>query len=154
MSMSDLEKRVEACPFCGCKMREVKGFVTGDPDHNAECPFFAKYERSWVKIDQWNRRALLAPREKRCSCREHTGGMEPWRDPACPVHGASREEPGLRERGLARMLEVVAANLGGLALVLRGEGSPEHSEDLRAQVDEIRNVIAALAARPVEGEKK
>ena len=59
--------------------------------------------------------------------------------PDAPADGLLRE--------FARMLEVVATNFSGLALVLRGEGSPEHSEDLRAQVDEIRNVIAALTRR-------
>jgi hypothetical protein len=29
-----------------------------------------------------------APKEaKRCSCRDHTQGMQPWRDPNCPIHG-------------------------------------------------------------------
>jgi hypothetical protein len=59
------------------------------------------------------------------------------------------QEAGFREKYLASMLEAVCQKLEGLALVLRGEGSPGHSEDLRAMVDEIRNVIAALAASPV-----
>ncbi len=48
---------IEPCPFCGCKMRAVTGQVRGDPDHDPECPFYAKYEIAWVKIEQWNRRA-------------------------------------------------------------------------------------------------
>ena len=51
---------------------------------------------------------------------------------------AQPEEP-----GEARL---IAQEMGGLALVLRGEGSPEHSEDLRALADRGR----ALAARPAE----
>lgn len=39
----------------------------------------------------------------------------------------------------------------GLALVLRGEGSPEHSEDLRAIADRIEALTASQGETPVMG---
>lgn len=56
----------------------------------------------------------------------------------------------MNDHELRTRLAALATEMGGLALVLRGEGSPEHSEDLRRMVDTLREIAALIAETPAE----
>ena len=165
--MSDLEKRVEAlkpCPFCGAEAEQkIKvGIIDGERSVSAvycmKCGGSGAYaEIQDHAIESWNRRALLAesregekPSCEGCGgtgkihftgfdedCRMCGGSGKGWTPPA----SAGTEGPGLME--ILRKWQVAFDHF--LA---------DPGQFLDVFKEPIRLTQLALAARPVEGEKK